>query len=221
VIIASGARYRRLDIPDLAAFEGSSVHYWASPLEAQLCVGQEVALVGAGNSAGQAAVYLADRVAKVWMIVRGPSLAARMSRYLVERIMATPNIAILPDTSVATLEGKDGILQTIRCRSLAGEDRSYSIHHLFLFIGADPNTDWLAGSGVALDEKGFVSTGRNVQGSLETNLPGVFAIGDVRSGSVKRVAAAVGDGAQVVAALHRFLQKADSSAMAPARVGEP
>ena len=221
VIIASGARYRRLDIPDLAAFEGSSVHYWASPLEAQLCVGQEVALVGAGNSAGQAAVYLADRVAKVWMIVRGPSLAARMSRYLVERIMATPNIAILPDTSVATLEGKDGILQTIRCRSLAGEDRSYSIHHLFLFIGADPNTDWLAGSGVALDDKGFVSTGRNVQGSLETNLPGVFAIGDVRSGSVKRVAAAVGDGAQVVAALHRFLQKADSSAMAPARVGEP
>ena len=155
------------------------------------------------------------------MIVRGPSLAARMSRYLVERIMATPNIAILPDISVAALEGKDGILQTIRCRSLAGEDRSYSIHHLFLFIGADPNTDWLAGSGVALDDKGFVSTGRNVQGSLETNLPGVFAIGDVRSGSVKRVAAAVGDGARVVAALHRFLQKADSSAMAPARVGEP
>src|SRR3981189_3102722 len=107
VIIASGARYRRLDIPDLAAFEGSSVHYWASPLEAQLCVGQEVVLVWAGSYAAQAAVYLADRVAKVWMIVRGPSLAARMSRYLVERIMATPNIAILPDTSVATLEGKD------------------------------------------------------------------------------------------------------------------
>ena len=220
VIIASGARYRRLDIPDLAAFEGSSVHYWASPLEAQLCVGQEVALVGAGNSAGQAAVYLADRVAKVWMIVRGPSLAARMSRYLVERIMATPNIAILPDTSVATLEGKDGILQTIRCRSLAGEDRSYSIHHLFLFIGADPNTDWLAGSGIALDDKEFIRTGGNVQSPLETSLPGVFAIGDVRSGSVKRVAAAVGDGAQVVAALHAFLAQAGIKQI-PARIGGP
>src|SRR5438477_3645740 len=111
VIIASGARYRRLDIPDLAAFEGSSVHYWASPLEAQLCVGQEVALVGAGNSAGQAAVYLADRVAKVWMIVRGPSLSASMSRYLVERITATPNIEILPNTSVIALEGREGILE--------------------------------------------------------------------------------------------------------------
>src|SRR5258707_15560060 len=139
------------------------------------------------------------------MIVRGPSLAARMSRYLVERIMATPNIAILPDTSVATLEGKDGILQTIRCRSPAGEDRSYSIHHLFLFIGADPNTDWLAGSGVALDDKGFVRTGGNIQSLLETSVPGVFAIGDVRASSVKRVASAVGDGAQVVAALHEFL----------------
>src|SRR5260370_16666253 len=150
VVIASGARYRRLDIPDLAAFEGSSVHDWASPREAQLWVCQEVALVGAGNSAGEAAVYLADRVAKVWMIVRGPSLAARMSRYLVERIMATPNIAILPDTSVAALEGKDGILQPIRCRSLAGEARSYSIPPLFLFILADPTTAWPAPPRVAL-----------------------------------------------------------------------
>jgi thioredoxin reductase (NADPH) len=219
IVIASGARYRRLNIPELASFEGSCVHYWASPLEAQLCVGQEVALVGAGNSAGQAAVYLADRVAKVWMIVRGPSLSAGMSRYLVERITATPSIEILPQTSVAMLEGKDGILQAIRCRSqISGEERAYSLRHLFLFIGADPNTDWLAGSGVAVDRKGFVCTGGNVHSPLETSVPGVFAIGDVRSGSVKRVASAVGDGAQVVAALHIFLGTADASEIAPARM---
>ncbi|HVH79625.1 MAG TPA: FAD-dependent oxidoreductase, partial [Stellaceae bacterium] len=219
VVIATGARYRRPNVPDLASFEGACVHYWASPLEAQLCAGQEVALVGAGNSAGQAAVYLADRVAKVWMIVRGPSLAESMSRYLVERIMAAPNIEILPDTSVSELHGKDGILQAIRCRShLSGEERSCTIRHLFLFIGADPNTDWLAGSGVALDDKGFVRTGGNVQSPLETSVPGVFAIGDVRSGSVKRVAAAVGDGAQVVAALHTFLVTAGSGT-APTRIG--
>jgi thioredoxin reductase (NADPH) len=221
IVIASGARYRRLDVPNLAAFEGSSVHYWASPLEAQLCAGQEVALVGAGNSAGQAAVYLADRVAKVWMIVRGQSLSASMSRYLVERITATPNIEILHQTSVSSLEGKDGILQTVRCRALSGEDRTYSIRHLFLFIGADPNTDWLTGSDVALDDKGFVRTGGNVQSPLETNVPGVFAIGDVRSGSVKRVASAVGDGAQVVAALHKFLVTANTAGVASARIGGP
>src|ERR1700738_1738949 len=117
IIIASGARYRRLDVHNLASFEGSSVHYWASPLEAQLCAGQQVALVGAGNSAGQAAVYLADRVAKVWMIVRGAGLGAIMSRYLVERIAATPNIEILHRTSVTALDGADGVLEAIRCRS--------------------------------------------------------------------------------------------------------
>ena len=160
VILASGARYRRLDVHNLSAFEGSSVHYWASPLEAQLCAGQEVALVGAGNSAGQAAVYLADRVAKVWMIVRGTSLDASMSRYLVERIAATPNIEILRDTSVIALDGTDGILETIRCRSHgSSEETTYTIRHLFLFIGAEPNTDWLAGSGIALDDKGFIRTG--------------------------------------------------------------
>jgi thioredoxin reductase (NADPH) len=212
IIIASGARYRRLDVRNLASFEGSSVHYWASPLEAQLCAGQEVALVGAGNSAGQAAVYLADRVAKVWMIVRGPSLSASMSRYLVGRITATPNIEILPNTSVIALDGQEGILETIRCRSHgSGQERACAIRHLFLFIGADPNTDWLAGSGIALDEKGFIYTGGNVQRPLESSVPGVFAIGDVRSGSVKRVAAAVGDGAQVVAALHAFLATRDKS----------
>jgi thioredoxin reductase (NADPH) len=219
VIVASGARYRRLDLENLASFEGASVHYWASPLEAQLCGGQEVALVGAGNSAGQAAVYLADRVARVRMIVRGPSLSASMSRYLVDRIAATPNIEVLFNTSVSALDGSDGMLQAIRCRShLSGDERACRIRHLFLFIGADPNTDWLAGSGIALDSKGFIRTGGDIRGPLETNLPGVFAIGDVRCGSVKRVAAAVGDGAQVVAALHAFLAKADSRA-APAGIG--
>jgi thioredoxin reductase (NADPH) len=221
VVIASGARYRRLDVQNLASFEGSSVHYWASPLEAQLCGGQDVALVGAGNSAGQAAVYLADRVVRVWMIVRGRSLGASMSRYLVERIAATPNIEVLCNTSVSALDGSDGMLKAIRCRShLSGDERTCPIRHLFLFIGAEPNADWLAGSGIALDDKGFIRTGDNLQGPLETNLPGVFAIGDVRYGSVKRVAAAVGDGAQVVAALHAFLAKADSRA-APARIGGP
>jgi len=162
VVIASGARYRRPGVQDLALFEGASVHYWASPLEAQLCGGQEVALVGAGNSAGQAAVYLADRVAKVLMIVRGDSLGASMSRYLVERIAATPNIEVLYNTSVSGLDGNDGVLQAIRCRSkLSGDERTCPIRHLFLFIGADPNTDWLAGSGIALDDKGFVRTGDN------------------------------------------------------------
>ena len=221
VIIASGARYRRLDVHNLASFEGSSVHYWASPLEAQLCAGQQVALVGAGNSAGQAAVYLANRVAKVWMIVRGAGLGATMSRYLVERIAATPNIEILHRTSVTALDGADGVLEAIRCRSHgSGVETTVAIRHLFLFIGADPNTNWLAGSGVALDDKGFIRTGGHLESPLETSLPGVFAIGDVRSGSVKRVAAAVGEGAQVVAALHSFLAKAGDKGK-PATIGEP
>jgi thioredoxin reductase (NADPH) len=220
VIIASGARYRRLEIDDLAAFEGACVHYWASALEARLCAGQEVALVGGGNSAGQAAVYLASQVAKVWLIVRGPSLEANMSRYLVERIGATSNIEILTQTTVTALEGRDGILEAIRCRAhpLGAETRR-AIRHLFLFIGAEPNTVWLAGSGVTLDDRGFVRTEADPQRPLQTSLPGVFAIGDVRAGSVKRVAAAVGEGAQVVAALHAFLAAAGDKPALPASVG--
>jgi thioredoxin reductase (NADPH) len=196
------------------------VHYWASPLEARLCAGQEVALVGGGNSAGQAAVYLASQVAKVWLIVRGPSLDAGMSRYLVDRISATPNIEILTQTAVTALEGQDGILSAIRCRSnRAGEETKCAIRHLFLFIGAEPNTNWLAGSGVTLDDRGFVRTEPNVQGPLQTALPGVFAVGDVRSGSVKRVAAAVGEGAQVVAALRAFLAECGDKAALPAHIG--
>jgi thioredoxin reductase (NADPH) len=220
VVIASGARYRRLEVKNLASFEGSSVHYWASPLEARLCAGQDVALVGGGNSAGQAAVYLSSQVAKVWLIVRGLGLEANMSRYLVDRINARPNVEILTETTVTALEGQDGILEAIRCRSRrSGEELKRAIRHVFLFIGADPNTDWLSRSGVTLDAKGFVRTGANLRRPLETSLSGAFAIGDVRSGSVKRVAAAVGEGAQVVAALHAFLAEAGDRAALPANTG--
>ncbi len=220
VVIASGARYRRLDVENLASFEGSCVHYWASPLEARLCAGQEVALVGAGNSAGQAVVYLSSQVTKVWLIVRGPSLDASMSRYLVDRIAARPNVEVLTETTVTALEGQAGVLEAIRCRSRrSGEEVRRAIRHLFLFIGAEPNTTWLSRSGVALDDKGFVRTDANPRRPLEASLPGVFAIGDVRSGSVKRVAAAVGEGAQVVAALHAFLAAAGDKAALPANTG--
>ena len=212
IVIASGARYRRLAVANLEAFEGVSVHYWASPLEAKLCAGHEVALVGAGNSAGQAAVYLASKVSKVWLLARGGDIAASMSRYLVDRIAGLPNVEVLMRTEVTELEGSEGRLTAIswRCRQ-SGGIVSRPIRHLFLFIGAEPNTDWLAGSGVALDPKGFVLTGADAAENcrpLETSLPGVFAIGDVRSGSIKRVAAAVGEGAQVVAALHTMLAAA-------------
>jgi thioredoxin reductase (NADPH) len=217
VVLASGARYRRLAVEDLDAYESTSVHYWASPLEGKLCSGQEVALVGAGNSAGQAVVYLASQVAKVWMLVRGGDLAASMSRYLVDRIAGLPNVEVLTRTEVTGLEGRDGMLEAIRWRQGAsGQEMRRPISHVFLFIGADPNTDWLAGSGVALDAKGFVLTGSEAgagRRALETGHPGVFAIGDVRSGSVKRVAASVGEGAQVVAALHAYLAVADPAAI--------
>jgi len=207
VVVASGARYRRLDVANLDAFEASSVHYWASPVEAKLCAGQEVALVGAGNSAGQAVVYLASQVAKVWLLVRGPSLEASMSRYLVDRVRGLANVEVVLAAQVSGLEGDNGTLTAIRWRQ-AGRETQRAIRHLFLFIGADPNTDWLNESGVALDAKGFVLTGAEAgegRRPMETSRAGVFAIGDVRAGSVKRVAAAVGEGAQVVATLHAAL----------------
>ncbi|MER9952831.1 FAD-dependent oxidoreductase [Mesorhizobium sp. M0047] len=221
VVIASGARYRRLDVPNLAQFEGTCVHYWASPIEGRLCAGQEVALVGAGNSAGQAAVYLASHARKVALLARGGSLEASMSRYLVERIKAQPNIEVLTGTEVEALEGDGGNLAAVRWRNrVSGEETTRPIRHLFLFIGADPNTDWLANCDVALDAKGFVRTGSDLgSAQMETSRSGVFAIGDVRSGSVKRVAAAVGEGAQVVAALHAYL--ALGNANAPLTPGRP
>ena len=221
VVIASGARYRQLAVDGLASFEAASVHYWASPLEGKLCAGQEVALVGAGNSAGQAVVYLASRVAKVWLLVRGRDLASSMSRYLVDRITGLSNVEVLTQTTVTGVEGRDAMLEAIRWRAgSSGEEVRRPIQHLFLFIGADPNTEWLSGSGVALDRKGFVLTGAGTTENrqpLETSRPGIFAIGDVRSGSVKRVAAAVGEGAQVVATLHAVLPSAGREQPATAK----
>jgi thioredoxin reductase (NADPH) len=211
VIIASGAAYRRLEVENLAAFEGSSAHYWASPVEGRLCTGQEVAVVGAGNSAGQAAVYLARHSKKVWIVLRGYNLHASMSSYLIERIDALANVEVVAQTEITGLEGARGVLEAIRWRhGPSGEEMRRPVRHLFLFIGAEPNTAWLSDSGVVLDDKRFVRTGAelgNGHSALETSLPGVFAIGDVRAGSIKRVAAAVGEGAQVVAKLHAFLAK--------------
>jgi thioredoxin reductase (NADPH) len=221
-VIASGARYRRPNVPDLELYESTSIHYWASPLEAKLCAMQEVALVGAGNSAGQAAVYLASQAAKVWLIVRGAGLEASMSRYLVDRIKGLANVEVLRHTNITGLEGRDGMLEAIRWRTGKSDTEvRRPIRHVFLFIGAEPNTDWLAGSGVALDPKGFVLTGQGAGDRLllESSRRGVFAIGDVRSGSVKRVAAAVGEGAQVVAALHGVL--ADTAAPAQPAMERP
>jgi thioredoxin reductase (NADPH) len=211
VVIASGARYRRLEVANLADFEGTTVHYWASPLESRLCSGAEVALVGAGNSAGQAVVYLAEQAKQVTMLVRGDSLEASMSRYLVDRICSLPNVRVHLGCEVTALEGSGGHLEAIRWRASDGGTSRIAASQLFLFIGADPNTDWLRASGIALDPKGFVRTGADAgpgeRHPLETSRAGVFAIGDVRCGSVKRVAASVGEGAQVVAALHAFLAK--------------
>jgi thioredoxin reductase (NADPH) len=208
VVIAGGARYRRLAIENFDSFEATSAHYWVSPLEGNLCAEQEVVLIGAGNSAGQATVYLASKAAKVWLLVRGHDLEARMSRYLVDRITGLRNVEVLTRTALTALEGSNGTLAAVRWRQGSGDEVRKPIRHVFLFIGADPNTDWLAGSGIALDAKGFVLTGKAASGTsrpLETSQPGVFAIGDVRSGSIKRVAASVGEGAQVVAAVHAFL----------------
>jgi thioredoxin reductase (NADPH) len=212
VVIASGARYRRLDLEALGAFEGKSVHYWASPLEARLCAHQEIVVVGGGNSAGQAIVYLASRVEKIYVLVRGRSLSDSMSQYLAGRVAGLANVELLFRCSLTALEGTGGALEAVRWQANRSDaETRLAVRHLFLFVGADPNTDWLKPSGVALDAKGFLLTGP-VIGSppLETSLPGVFAIGDVRAGSVKRVAAAVGEGAQVVAALHRALRSRTS-----------
>jgi thioredoxin reductase (NADPH) len=219
VVIASGARYRRLAVENLHEFEGSSVHYWATPLEARLCANQEVALVGAGNSAGQAAVFLAGQGVKVRMLVRRPDLTETMSRYLVDRVESLANVQVEAGCAVSGLEGSNGMLEAVRWRHGAGgEEMRRPISHLFLFIGAEPNTDWLASSGVKLDGKGFVLTGEDAGGErhpLETSYRGVYAIGDVRAKSIKRVAAAVGEGAQVVAALHSYLAATtDHTAMA-------
>jgi len=211
VVIASGARYRRPEVGNLEAIEASSVHYWASPLEGKLVTGEEVALIGGGNSAGQAAVYLASQARKVWLLIRGPDLTASMSRYLIDRIAALPNVQLVSRARVTGFDSGAGMLEAIRWRrGDSGAEERLPIRHLFLFIGAEPNTAWLAGSGVKLDAKGFVLTGEAGRGAFETSRRGVYAVGDVRAGSVKRVAAAVGEGAQVVTALHAYLASPDA-----------
>jgi thioredoxin reductase (NADPH) len=216
VVIASGARYRRPPIENLSPFEGAGVSYWASPVEAKLCEGEEVALVGGGNSAGQAVVYLAPKVKHLHLVVRGEGLEASMSQYLIERIKALPNVELHTNTEIVGLEGDgaSGLTGAVfRCRR-TGETRACALRHLFLFIGADPNAGWLDNC-VEVDDKGFVVTGAEFTNGagpsrrqalpLETSWPGVFAIGDVRAGSTKRVAAAVGEGAAVVAQIHSVL----------------
>jgi thioredoxin reductase (NADPH) len=208
IVIASGARYRRLEVDRLHEFEGTSVHYWASPLEADLCASQEIALVGGGNSAGQAAVFLAGRAGKVTLIARRP-LERTMSQYLVERIESLPNVETVIGAEVSGITGADGQLEKVALRNRSsGSETEVGASHLFSFIGAEPNTDWLQGTGLKLDSRGFVLTGADAGDDrypLGTSRRGIFAVGDVRSGSVKRVAAAVGDGAQVVAAIHLYL----------------
>jgi thioredoxin reductase (NADPH) len=218
VIVTTGARYRRLDVPRLELFEGSSVHYAATEAEAQMCRGNEVAVVGGGNSAGQAAVFLADRVAKVYLLIRGDDLGKSMSRYLTDRIEATANIELQLNSEVRELVG-DGALEGILAEDgRSGERRVLEARALFVFIGAEANTGWLEDT-VALDGRGFVPTGGMLDPSaldprdwksrepflLESSLPGVFAAGDVRSGSVKRVASAVGEGSMAVRFVHQYL----------------
>ena len=214
VVVASGARYKRAAVANMKPFEGDSVHYWASPVEAKLCAGEQIALVGAGNSAGQAVVFLAPQVKRLTMIVRGEGLEASMSRYLIDRIRMLENVEVLVHSELAELHGEPvGHLRgaTVRNRRTRETSR-LPVRHVFMFIGAEPNTAWLNGC-LALDEKGYILTGPRSENDttapahlpLQTSLPRVFAIGDVRSGSTKRVASAVGEGAAVVAQIHSVL----------------
>jgi len=213
LIVATGAQYRRLDLPNLAQFEGAGVYYGATPVEAQVCADQEVAIVGGGNSAGQAAVFLSGIAKHVYLLVRGPGLSDTMSRYLIARIEASPNITLKAFTEIEALEGNGHLERAHWRNNSTGERFTCSTHHLFLMTGACPNTKWLNGC-VALDSKEFIKTGADASVDwplrrppylLETSLPGVFAVGDVRAGSMKRVAAAVGEGSMAVQFVHKVL----------------
>jgi thioredoxin reductase (NADPH) len=221
VVIATGARYRMPSLANLGQFEGVGVYYSATFMEAQLCGGDEVIVVGGGNSAGQAAVFLAQAARYVHLLVRSSSLSASMSRYLIRRIEETPTIQIKTRTEIVALEG-NGHLERVRWRDGTGAVTSHDIKHVFLMTGAEANTGWLNGR-VALDAKGFIKTGWDLKQEdlaaarwpldrspylLETSLPGVFAVGDVRCGNVKRVASAVGEGSIAVSFVHRTLATA-------------
>jgi thioredoxin reductase (NADPH) len=224
VIAASGARYRRLDVPRLERFEGVSVHYAATEAEAQRCEGEEAVVVGGGNSAGQAAVYLAGRTRRVYLLIRGGDLGKGMSRYLVDRVTEAENVELLANTEIRELLGEDRLDGVVVEDNRSGARRTLGARGLFVFIGAKANTGWLHGA-VELDKRGFVLTGRALDGSaleedawrglsrepypLETSLPGVFAAGDVRGGSIKRVASAVGEGAMAVSLVHQYLADTD------------
>ncbi|MDB5888906.1 MAG: Thioredoxin reductase [Rhodocyclales bacterium] len=209
IVIATGVCYRKLDLPNYARFEGQGIHYAATPIEQQLCMNEEVIVVGGGNSAGQAAVFLSRTVACVHILVRGDGLAATMSDYLVQRLSLSPKIKLHTRAEITALDG-DTSLQSVRvAHRESGETQTLRVSNLFVMIGAQPNTEWLDGC-LELDRTGFVKTGYDANGQLlrsvyATTLPGVYAVGDVRSGSVKRVASSVGEGSVVVQAIHQFL----------------
>jgi thioredoxin reductase (NADPH) len=220
VIIATGAEYRRPGLENLSRFEGAGVYYTAMPMEAQLCVGEDVIVVGGGNSAGQAAVFLAQTAKRVHMLVRGEGLADTMSRYLIRRIEDNPAIVLRTHTQIVALEG-NGHLERVRWRDdRSGDVETNDIRHVFVMTGAVPNTGWLKRC-VALDDRGFIKTGPELSQDdlaaagwpltrppylLETSRPGIFAVGDVRGGNIKRVASAVGEGSIAVAFVHQVLQ---------------
>jgi thioredoxin reductase (NADPH) len=219
---ATGAAYRKPALENLSTFEGAGVYYGATPMEAQLCVGEELVVVGGGNAAGQAAVFLAQAAQRVYMLIRQDRLADSMSRYLIRRIEENPRIVLRTSTQIIALEG-NGRVERIRWRDDGtGNVETHDIRHVFIMIGAVPNTEWLAGC-VVLDEKGFVKTGPDLSREelvaagwplarppflLETSRPGIFAVGDVRAGNIKRVASAVGEGSIAVAFVHQVLQSA-------------
>jgi len=209
VVVATGARYRKLALENYEKYEGQGIHYAATAMEAQLCGGGEVAVVGGGNSAGQAAVFLSRTVRHVHVIVRGPGLAATMSDYLVQRILTSPRMTVHGSSEITRLAGDRFLREVTWVNRTSGEATTRPIENLFLMIGAEPNSEWLAQC-LTLDAKGFVTTGRDENGQalaspFATTQPGVFAVGDVRSGSVKRVASSVGEGSVVVQAIHQFL----------------
>jgi thioredoxin reductase (NADPH) len=219
VVIATGVRYRKPDIPNLSRFEGVGVYYGATPVEAMLCQGEDVIVVGGANSAGQAAIFLSEAKRRVYMLIRGPGLSDTMSRYLIRRIEETPNIELKTQTRIVALEGADSLERVTWSDAAEGKLTTVPIRHVFMMTGANPNTGWLENC-VALDEKGFVKAGQDLLPSdlaaskwplrrppllFETNRPGVFAVGDVRAGSVKRVAAAVGEGSVCIQLVHKVL----------------